>query len=95
MSPHTALWIQNSCRGLGIPSPMHRIEITDNKIHFTQLIARELNLIAVKGFIFQRRAGVDGATQDRAALMIDVRADGTDAIRREDFLDQARIAFRI
>ena len=74
---------------------MHGIKITDQKFCFTQLITRELNLICVKRFVFKRRADVDGATQHRTALMVNVRADGADAIGRKDFFTQARIASRI
>jgi hypothetical protein len=54
-----------------------------------------MNLVSSERLIFKRRTNVDGATQDRAALMVNVRADGAEAIRRKDFCTQARIASRI
>ena len=74
---------------------MHGIKVTNQKFRFTQLIAREMNLICVKRFVFKRCADIDRATQYRAALMINVRADGADAIRGKDLFTQARIASRI
>jgi hypothetical protein len=58
------------------------------------LIARDANLIGFEWFIFELRTDVDGATQDCTTLMVDMRADGTDAIWRKDLLAQTRIASR-
>ena len=63
---------------------MRQVQLANTKLRFTEVVARKINLIAVERFIFERRADADRAAQHHSTLMIDVRADWTNAIGRED-----------
>lgn len=83
MCRHAAFWIQDTRRGLGITCPVGGIKVADKKLRCAKLIASNVNIFCIKQLIFECRADIDGATQDRAALMINVRADGADAVGRK------------